>query len=230
MPRSATCSRGCACRTTRVPHHFRGRFLYRRAMAQQCWRCADHRILVSGRASSGDRQSRGFSRGSASLGFSTASTITGGAAGALNGNLAANRSSMSSSISGLAIPNGTEVMLRWSDPDHTGPDHGLSIDQFRNEGGLPSPNLTIGDVAASEGDSGTTGFTFTVSLSSPAGPGGVTFDVATADGLRATTPTGEETIRRRRRRAGSARRAQRTPSTSRSTATRPSSQETSSST
>ena len=123
------------------------------------------------------------------------SPITGGAAGALNGNLAANRLSMSSSISGLAIPNGTEVMLRWSDPDHTGPDHGLSIDQFSvtPNGALPSPNLTIGDVAASEGDSGTTGFTFTVSLSSPAGPGGVTFDVATADGTaRDDTPTSED--------------------------------------
>ncbi len=44
------------------------------------------------------------------------------------------------------------------------------------------PNLTINDVAASEGDLGTTNFTFTVSLSAPAGPGGVTFDIATANG------------------------------------------------
>jgi uncharacterized repeat protein (TIGR01451 family) len=56
--------------------------------------------------------------------------ITGGAAGALNGNLAANRATMTFSITGLAIPNGTEVMLRWSDPDHGGADHGLSIDDF----------------------------------------------------------------------------------------------------
>jgi uncharacterized repeat protein (TIGR01451 family) len=58
------------------------------------------------------------------------SPITGGAAGALNGNLAANRATMTFSITGLSIPNGTEVMLRWSDPDHTGADHGLSIDDF----------------------------------------------------------------------------------------------------
>jgi len=44
------------------------------------------------------------------------------------------------------------------------------------------PNLVINDVTASEGNAGTTNFTFTVSLSAPAGPGGVTFDIATANG------------------------------------------------
>jgi len=43
------------------------------------------------------------------------------------------------------------------------------------------PDLTMDDVSLSEGSSGTTIFTFTVSLSSPAGAGGVTFDIATAD-------------------------------------------------
>lgn len=44
------------------------------------------------------------------------------------------------------------------------------------------PNLTIDDVTANEGNAGITNFTFTVSLSAPAGPGGVTFDIATANG------------------------------------------------
>ena len=44
------------------------------------------------------------------------------------------------------------------------------------------PNLTINDVTASEGNAGITNFTFTVSLSAPAGPGGVTFDITTANG------------------------------------------------
>ncbi len=44
------------------------------------------------------------------------------------------------------------------------------------------PNLTINDVTAAEGSAGTTNFTFTVSLSAPAGPGGVTFDISTANG------------------------------------------------
>ena len=58
------------------------------------------------------------------------SPITGGTAGALDGNVAANRTARSATITGLSIPDGTEIMLRWSDPDHTGADHGLSIDDF----------------------------------------------------------------------------------------------------
>jgi uncharacterized protein len=45
----------------------------------------------------------------------------------------------------------------------------------------PVPTLSIDDVSADEGDSGTTSFDFTVSLSAPADTGGVTFDIATAD-------------------------------------------------
>lgn len=44
------------------------------------------------------------------------------------------------------------------------------------------PALSINDVSIAEGNAGTTSFTFTVSLSAPAGAGGVTFDIATADG------------------------------------------------
>ncbi|MGE3843953.1 MAG: ExeM/NucH family extracellular endonuclease, partial [Vicinamibacterales bacterium] len=42
--------------------------------------------------------------------------------------------------------------------------------------------LNISDVTANETDSGTTSFTFNVTLTSAAGVGGVTFDIATADG------------------------------------------------
>ena len=111
------------------------------------------------------------------------SPVTGGAAAALDGNLAANRVTLTHTISGLNIPNGTEVMLRWSDPDHTGADHGLSIDGFsvtpQGSGGV---TLSINDVTQAEGNGpGTTAFTFTVSLSSTT-HGGVTFDIGTADG------------------------------------------------
>lgn len=44
------------------------------------------------------------------------------------------------------------------------------------------PTLTINDVTLAEGNAGTANATFTVSLSAPAGPGGVTFDIATANG------------------------------------------------
>jgi uncharacterized protein len=111
------------------------------------------------------------------------SPITGGSAGELNGNLAANRTAKSATISGLNIPNGTEVMLRWSDPDHTGADHGLAIDEFSvtANGAAPGVTLSVNDVTQDEGNAGTTAFTFTVSLSSTT-HGGVTFDIATADG------------------------------------------------
>ena len=111
------------------------------------------------------------------------SPITGGAAGALDGNLAANRVSLSFSITGLSIANGNQIFIRWSDPDHTGADHGLSIDDFSvtANGGPPVPSLSVDNPTVTEGNSGTTTATFTVSLTAPAGPGGVTFDIATAD-------------------------------------------------
>ncbi len=49
------------------------------------------------------------------------------------------------------------------------------------------PTLTINDVSLTEGNAGTTNATFTVSLSAPAGPGGVTFDIATANGTATAT-------------------------------------------
>ncbi len=121
------------------------------------------------------------SAGTAVAALNFTSPITGGTAGALDGNLAANRVALSATISGLSIPNGTEVMLRWADPDHTGADHGLAIDDVVvTVPGAPVPSLSINDVTQLEGDSGTTGFTFTVSLSSPAPTGGISVDFATA--------------------------------------------------
>ncbi|HEX7314874.1 MAG TPA: hypothetical protein VF297_13185 [Pyrinomonadaceae bacterium] len=112
------------------------------------------------------------------------SPITGGAAGALNGNLAANRTAKSFTITGLNVPNGTDIMLRWSDPDHTGADHGLSIDDFSvtpHGAAVVTPTLSINDVSQDEGNAGTTAFTFTVSLSTST-HSGVTFNICSADG------------------------------------------------
>ena len=56
-----------------------------------------------------------------------------------------------------------------------------------------SPTLSINDVSASEGNSGTTTFTFTVTSSLPAPAGGITFDIATADGTaQDDTPPSED--------------------------------------
>ena len=51
-----------------------------------------------------------------------------------------------------------------------------------NCSGPVTPALSVNDVSINEGNAGTTSFDFTVSLSVPAGVGGVTFDIATADG------------------------------------------------
>src|ERR1051325_5311530 len=66
--------------------------------------------------------------------------------------------------------------------------HNFSVTPHRGGGPTPTPALSINDVSQAEGDSGTTNFTFTVSLNTPAQTGGVTFTVNTADGT-ATAPS-----------------------------------------
>jgi predicted extracellular nuclease len=114
--------------------------------------------------------------------------ISTGTVGALDGNAAANRTAISFTITGLSVPNGATFYIRWLSFDATGADDGLSVDDFSitptSSGGN---SLSINDVSLLEGNSGTTSFTFTVSLSSPAGAGGVTFDIATGDNT-ATAP------------------------------------------
>lgn len=56
-----------------------------------------------------------------------------------------------------------------------------------------SPTLSINDVSQNEGNAGTTTFTFTVTSSLPAPAGGITFDIATADGTaQDDTPPSED--------------------------------------
>jgi uncharacterized repeat protein (TIGR01451 family) len=118
--------------------------------------------------------------GVAALNFVTPDTAT---TGAKNGNAAADRTALSSTIPALSIANGATFWVRWTDTDATGADDGLAVDDFSLTPNAVAPNnLTINDVSLNEGNAGTTSFTFTVSLSAPAGPGGVTFDIATADG------------------------------------------------
>lgn len=114
------------------------------------------------------------------LNFATPVTTT---VGAKDGNAAANRTARSSTIPALAIANGASFWVRWTDTNATSSDDGLAVDDFSltPTGGVTAPNLTINDVSASEGNSGSTTYTFTVNLSSPAPTGGVTFNIATAD-------------------------------------------------
>ena len=71
-----------------------------------------------------------------------------------------------------------------TDTDSNNTDFSASAPAPRNTASplnLCSGSLSIGNVIAQEGNSGTTSFDFTVSLTVPAGPGGVTFDIATQD-------------------------------------------------
>lgn len=109
-----------------------------------------------------------------------------GATGAKDGNLAANRTIINSTISSLNIPAGASFFIRWNDLDASGADDGLAIDDFSiTPNGAPTggnnPLLSINDVTMNEGNAGITTFTFIVSLSAPAGAAGVTFDIATQD-------------------------------------------------
>lgn len=114
------------------------------------------------------------------LTFVTPDTAT---AGAKNGNAASSRTALSTSVTGLAIANGASFWVRWVDTDASGADDGLAVDDFSlTPQGGPTVALNINDVSLNEGNAGTTSFTFTVTLTAPAGPGGVTFNIATADG------------------------------------------------
>lgn len=123
----------------------------------------------------------------ATLNFSTPNTVT---TGAKDGNAAANRTALSDTIGSLSIANGASFCIRWLDGDASGADDGLAVDDFSitPNGGPGQVALSINDVTQMEGNSGTTLMTFTVSLSAPAGAGGVSFDIATADGT-ATSPS-----------------------------------------
>ncbi len=114
------------------------------------------------------------------------SPTVGATAAALDGNAAANRTAKLSGFL-VTVNPGEEVWLRWVDINDGGNDHGLAVDDLSvtaNPVGLTF--LTVNDVTLAEGDAGTTSFQFTVSLSTPAPVGGVTFDIATADGTATT--------------------------------------------
>nr|MCU0756942.1 hypothetical protein [Xanthomonadales bacterium] len=59
---------------------------------------------------------------------------------------------------------------------------GAQVDLGAYERQTIAPSLSVGDISLSEGNTGTTQFDFTVSLSSPAPAGGVSFDIATSNG------------------------------------------------
>src|SRR6476619_2912660 len=85
----------------------------------------------------------------AALNFITPDTAT---TGAKNGNAAADRTALSSTISSLSIANGATFWIRWNDQDATGADDGLAVDDcsLTPQGG-PS---TAADLAITKTDGG----------------------------------------------------------------------------
>jgi uncharacterized protein len=123
------------------------------------------------------------------LDFMTPTTT--GTVGPLDGNLSANRTSISNSISSLSLSSGSTIWIRWNDFNASGADDGLGIDEFSLTPTILNSslsNLTINDVNVTEGNSGLTNMIFTISLSAPAPVGGVTYDIATSNGT-ASSPT-----------------------------------------
>ncbi|MEO5819031.1 MAG: hypothetical protein ABIT71_00885, partial [Vicinamibacteraceae bacterium] len=83
-----------------------------------------------------------------------------------------------------AADDQSELQVRVITTNAVGNDEWVGIDDISVTagGGPPQPTLSVTDVGVTEGDAGLVTAHVLVRLTSAAGPGGVTFDVATADG------------------------------------------------
>lgn len=72
--------------------------------------------------------------------------------GAKNGNVAANRTALSTMITGLSIPNGATFWIRWLDVDASGADDGLSIDDFTLSTSIIVTPVTLLNFSAADDD------------------------------------------------------------------------------
>ena len=83
-----------------------------------------------------------------------------------------------------AAEDQAQLQVRVITANAVGNDEWVGIDDITVTagGGPPQPSLSVTDVSVTEGDSGLVTARVLVRLTQPAGPGGVTFDVATADG------------------------------------------------
>ncbi|MEO6229183.1 MAG: YDG domain-containing protein [Ferruginibacter sp.] len=114
--------------------------------------------------------------------LSLSSPINTTAAGSLDGNAVANRVSATSiAIPSLSLADNSYIMLKWEDPDHSGTDHGLGIDDVTIAWTVTpactaqtitaitsTVTKTYGDAAYSVSTSSTSGLTITYASSDPA--------------------------------------------------------------
>jgi len=119
--------------------------------------------------------------------LSTQSPINTGTAGSLDGNATANKSTLNNiSIPSLSLANNSFIMLKWEDPDHTGTDHGLGIDDVTISWTTAStPTATITGAAT------TSAFTTTYGTESTAQSFSISGSNLTTS-ITATAPTGFE--------------------------------------
>ncbi len=125
------------------------------------------------------------------LDFSTPNQTT---TGAKDGNAAVNRAPVVFNIDSLSIAPGATFWIRFNDFNASGSDDGLAVDDFSITANYAGAFLSIDDVSANETNAGTTTFTFTVSLSQPAPPAGVTFDFITQDGTATTADSDYDNV------------------------------------
>ncbi len=132
-------------------------------------------------------------------------TVT-GTVGALDGNAAANRTVINSTINGLNIAAGAVFWIRYVDLNASGSDDALAIDDFSLQAvaavAAPGTLQLAGDAVTAEGDAGTSQITFTVTRTNGTA-GAVTADytiagsganAAVGDDFGGALPTGTVTF------------------------------------
>jgi trimeric autotransporter adhesin len=91
--------------------------------------------------------------------------VTAGSIGALDGNVAPNRASVSFTITGLSIASGATFYIRWNDFNPSGSDDGLGIDDFSITPGVAT-STQVSVAGTTDAAEPATNGSFTVSLSS----------------------------------------------------------------
>lgn len=94
--------------------------------------------------------------------LNTSSPVTGGTAGAIDGNV--NRVTLSDIAIPLATPLAVNeyIMLKWEDPDHSGSDHGLAIDDVSISWTATPPNPVLSSLSPATITAGSGSFLLTV--------------------------------------------------------------------